>query len=484
LLQAALGIGHTQAEPALKLELGAQSKGPRTLELHVVDPAGKPVADAQVAWLSDGLSRVDAASGKLFRCTDDEPARSDARGVVSLTRQTASLGWIYVCAPGYAPCCVIPLRGPLRAPTQRIELQPECTITGHLLPSDARMRIEGLTIVATSPRLPHPLLTSSAADGSFLLRGLPAGPVLIEAGIDDGWPGAARLNLDLAPAEHRRRDLLLSSERTIQGKVLDPFDRPRAGWTVTLEDTRGPARLLEGLLAPRPGVRRTTTDAEGCFSFEGCAAVEHLVCAHPPRAAQGPGGHARIGPSNETACVRVGTQPGARVHGTFVCSDPAAFPDPHMLLASRMLEQVEVVSVDARTGYFEFAGLPEGEYVLGTLAPSRGIVHLQEFQLLPDSDLDLGRVAAPLSGKLRVLVHDPSGALLESVLVQLAPGGSAGAVKPGRQWTRQLLDAEGGFTREGILPGPYHLLVEWPGSGNLHKPVEVRAGETTVVELP
>jgi hypothetical protein len=182
--------------------------------------------------------------------------------------------------------------------------------------------------------------------------------------------------------------------------------------------------------------------------------------------------------------VRVGTSPGARVHGTFVCSDPASFPDPQMLLGARVLDHVEAVSVDPRTGNFEFSCLPDGEYTLGVLAQSRGIVQLQDFLLLPDSDLDLGRVAAPLTGNLRVRIRDRSGAVPKSAQVMLVAGGSVGALKPNRQLTRQPLDAEGCFTRERLLPGPYRLIVDLPGSERLRKPVEVQAGETTVVELP
>jgi RNA polymerase sigma-70 factor (ECF subfamily) len=479
LLQAGSGAHFAGAVPPLELELGPNRTYQRVVRLLVKDEAGRPIAGAEAELVGDAGARYDGPTSRWMLRPDSETGRTDAQGHVWIAREAGGLEALQVRARGFAPQRLTPAP---QSTSIEVVLQRESVVCGRLLSIDPGLVLEGVRVVASAAELARPIVARCDADGTFRLEGLPSGAVTIEAGIDDGLPGAAHADVPLETGQVcSSLELPYSCSGDIRGNLVDESGRPRAGWLVTLQDPDGELDFSDGLFGPSSGARRATTDAAGGFAFEGCAAREHFVCVYPPSLSQGAGDHVRAFPSSTPLRICAGTHPGARVRGRY--RDPDSATCPRLLLCSRMLERVEWLALAPRDGSFCAAGLPEGEYLLGTLAPDSGVVPLQPFVLGRDAELDLGALAAPRPGHVRLHAHDINGAVPERLWVTYGSLQCPGARKPKGLPKWVCRDAQGEFDLGDFSPGKFLLVARMPDQQRVQGTATVEAGATIAVEL-
>jgi hypothetical protein len=194
----------------------------------VVDEGGDPIADAEVEAGGGGAPWIDR-NGLSAPPPPPQRTRSGPDGRFAFDAVPA--GAVRVCARAPGRCATttsvaLDRRG---LDDARIELAPEAIVVGTL--RDHR----GTPVHAASIRSgPYNGFTVSATtsefDGSFRLRGLPAGAVeLLAEHLDIG---RTRATVTLLRGEERRWDPVLPAVPTISGSLTDEDGSPLEGWTV------------------------------------------------------------------------------------------------------------------------------------------------------------------------------------------------------------------------------------------------------------
>jgi RNA polymerase sigma-70 factor (ECF subfamily) len=194
----------------------------------VVDERGEPIAGAEVEAGGGGSPWIDR-NGLSAPPPPPQRTRSGPDGRFAF--EAVPAGAVRVCARAPGRCATttsvaLDRRG---LDDARIELAPEAIVVGTL--RDHR----GTPVHAASIRSgPYNGFTVSATtsefDGSFRLRGLPAGAVeLLAEHLDIG---RTRATVTLLRGEERRWDPVLPAVPTISGSLTDEDGSPLEGWTV------------------------------------------------------------------------------------------------------------------------------------------------------------------------------------------------------------------------------------------------------------
>ena len=162
-----------------------------------------------------------------------------------------------------------------------VELDAGATLTGRVDPPtaariglDVDMESIGFGTIASAAGAVA-ATTRAAADGSFSLRGVPAGTFALVAQADDGSEG----RITVTVSETDQSGLLVKLERRahIAGVVVDAGGRPVEGVQVTAQATdRDGGGLLSGM-SQLWGHGRGVTRRDGSFEVRGVASGKHTV---------------------------------------------------------------------------------------------------------------------------------------------------------------------------------------------------------------
>ena len=161
-----------------------------------------------------------------------------------------------------------------------IELDAGATLSGRVdPPTAARIGLDvdpeslGLGTIASAVGAAA-ATTRAAADGSFSLRGVPAGKFTLVAQGDDGSEG----RIEVAVTETDQSGLLvkLDGRAHIAGVVVDAAGRPVEGVQVEAQPDKGPSGILAGM-SQLWGHGRGVTRADGSFEVRGLASGKHTV---------------------------------------------------------------------------------------------------------------------------------------------------------------------------------------------------------------
>ena len=152
----------------------------------------------------------------------------------------------------------------------RFDLRPGAVITGTVMGSNG-LPIEGAKVRAVGGRAVISLAgwvrrtDYSDADGSFSLRGLPVGELIVAAE-HDGFLESGFKTLKLIEGEEVRDLVLTLSEgNSIEGTVLWPDGTPVSDASVSAEFDRSALLGVDSINAARGGDGFTNTDEEGHF---------------------------------------------------------------------------------------------------------------------------------------------------------------------------------------------------------------------------
>lgn len=458
-----------QGVDGILLQLGGRA---RTVRGVVVGPDGEPVPGALVRTTGVYSSRpVETLTG-VRTVPPLRAAVTDAAGGFAIEPHDAEQHRWIVTAAGRAPRVLVT---PRITEAITLQLRPAAKLSGVVSTSEGEplARASLALQVLGAPELGI-LRTHTDERGAYELAGLPAGEVRLTA---LGGPRAsACLDVDLASGEERSLDLALDASGTLAGTLLAADGRPLAGWTVTLETlVDGWERLRSPYSTGLARLRRTSTDAAGRFAFEGCPNERHVArafpaSAHVPHAVRGglrPGATAYELRASATA-------PNGRVLGRLIATPELLAAGAELSLRARDLVEDVRVPVDPTDGSFEARGLPASAFTLRVRFRSGPPRSLGQYRLGAGEVLDLGDLALPSFGGLRVTVLGAEGSPLPNPRFRVT--GSGLEVESHNEGLAQ--DTEPGLVPR-LWPGEYLLLVSEAGYASHWELLEVVAGELT-----
>ncbi|MEE8523956.1 MAG: carboxypeptidase regulatory-like domain-containing protein, partial [Thermoanaerobaculia bacterium] len=210
-----------------------------------------------------------------------------------------------------------------------------------------------------------------------------------------------------------------------------------------------------------------TTDENGEFRFLLLPLGNYQVGVFDPTTGRrGKSAWVEVASNGQVARADVSLEVRGEVDGTFydgTADNP--IPGATVKLSSRGLKWFTTYSSTGENGYFEFFGIPEGEFDLSAIGPARrrqarASGEIQEEDQRVTVDLVLEAFAA-VAGQ----VLFPGGGLLENVNVRLVQGNPFGSFDV-------ILGAttDNPFEFSGILPGD-HFTIYADEIGGLHRTV-------------
>lgn len=436
----------------------------------VVDPAGQPVAGAEVAYTPEGIA------GR-------EPARAtcDAEGRFTLPPPPppAPGRRIVLLAQHEGARAALPLRPGQAAPQGlRLVLEPALELRGHVAGAGGEAR-SGVRVVllpafdaAPAGRTgePDPLMLAanalgeplgsalSGADGTFALRGPWSGTWRLQAEVPGGGqaPGAS-FEVDDALRARGVLDvgaLVLDAAHLLEGEVRDARGEPCAGVVATV---RG-----EGAARPRA----TTTDAQGRFRLAGLPAGTGLLLLDGQ-----PAGEVALPAAQplrlvlpEAAGLRVRAREGEPALDGLVRLRLRAAPGSADAGAARSAH------ARAASGEATFSGLPRGRWQVQVLCGEREA----QGELVLEPAHGEGPPLVALSFRLRATLEgtvlDQEGQPLPGAEVRIERVGDDG--RPEAGGLRLRTDAQGRWSAQPGAPGRLLLRASAPAGRGSHAPVE------------
>ena len=461
----------------------------------VVDPTGRPVAEAEVA--ARATDRIDSSwemdrSPRSHAVTDAE-GRFRIGGV-----EPGGSRELRVVAEGYAPAERIATAGE----PVRIALARGAEVTGRVfdahgtpaggaeanlyrLPEGGAMRLETVDGERVSDAE-----AVAGADGRFAVRHVPPGVYDLRV-VAPGWAPHDLPSLEVADGgvvDVGRIDLAPAAR--IAGRVVDPEGEPVAGATVAVDRFAYLTSRVSRVSRVSSGnPRGVTTDAEGRFSVGGLApglAVDLHVSTQGFRWKQVSG---VVPPTEEPITIELPR--GVRVHGTVV--DAAGAPVPRAVVESRIEIETtgpgsasrgmsSTTTIADQEGRFDATGLQPGSLTLTVREPGGGEGGVVLARTVEEGDvlgpLRLELVAGPaIEGTVLTGEGAPAVGVPVSLVRSWSREGGTGSTR-----AETTTDARGEFRFSGIETGPSTLRAE--GIGGVVAARDVVVGEEDVrVEL-
>ncbi|MGE3174266.1 MAG: sigma-70 family RNA polymerase sigma factor [Planctomycetota bacterium] len=285
-----------------------------------------------------------------------------------------------------------------------------------------------------------------AADGSYRLAGLPAGPLEVEVTAGDEPLRDQRL-VEVTADGELRCDFELATATRVRGTAVDAAGAPLVGWVVSASPEGG------GYM------RAARVDDDGAFELSGMEAPAYTIELHPDRDADSP----RV-----LWLRRTGVRPqdgelhlalpcahgdGASIRGSVRLADGSVPPAATLLLTAG--ENAPGQALQLRLdegGAFAAHGLPPGDYRVRLHLGLRANLLVGPRQLPPGGDVDLGALRVPVAGTLEVRLRRADGRdamPLELRAIDLA--GNRGEFEPG----------PGGVHRSAPLPAGTYRVRAW-----------------------
>jgi hypothetical protein len=426
-----------------------------TLRGIVVDDAGRPVPSACIG------ASCRAARVPMLETVSDEHGRFEIDGLVEGGWDVE--GW---CG-GWAPArreAAVGADGGARSVTLRLERG--ASLEGVVRDSRGR----ALPRVRVSARDGRAELASAMTSdgGAFRLEHLPRSKVAATA----GWLAGPRVHetVDLGAADRSSWDPVLAAAGVLSGAVTDELGRPRPFTRVRARS----ARAGGGWMA------ETIADAEGRFEIAECPESGVTLDLDPLRwESGGTWTVAGVSPRDGrvTIAVPAWARPAAFVTGRLL--GPAGTPPSGVgLVATRAQDAGGPPGGAARPrapdGSFRIGPLAPGEWIIDAVERTGSRTMLLSCTLAAEEELDVGERLVERPGFLKVVLDEPRD----------APAGSRLVVLDARARKVAALRPIAGFAASGpMAPGAYRLSAGPPGSPS-EIPFEIRAGETTSLEVP
>jgi hypothetical protein len=430
-----------------------------------------------VAWF-DAAERLDGSAEGDFSSPSYLSTESDSEGRFVLPNLSRGQGNLGCFSPGFA-CSSLVMHVPSQAPIE-VVLEHGARVSGTVRWPDGRPAAD--VSVACEPLLKAAEWATglprydaqwrgfgeakrTGLDGRFLLEGVKAGRERVLWARDEHTGLVASTGLLLENDVEATWDAELAERTGFRLRLVDESGQPLAGWFVSLRRPEMSSWWL----------RRRATDAEGRLFVSDCPDVTVFADVHSPEDVGASYAWRRLRPSPEEVLIQVDTRRSSMASGCLV--DALGMPELRGRLLFQSLNTTQGVSVqrDAR-GCFE-QRLAPGHYRL-VLELDRTLARIRQFVLSPDEHQDLGTLATPPLGTLRLdaTALRPQGTSKPSFSVFSV----AKEVNSIQRVARGLLEPELVIP---MFPGTYRILAFDGGAKPLVQVAEVRAHAETRVQL-
>jgi hypothetical protein len=428
------------------LELGEQ----HVVRGVVVDPQGRPVTGARVAL-----------QVTVDRSTTGREGVTDGGGRFSISTEAGGAATLHAHAPqvGSARWGPQPLETALTTAVV-LKLQAGASASGQVRLDDGRpvagANVRAMQIAGRTSELTQ---TETGPDGRYVLRGLEAGFVELEASAPDkpGTGATEPVELRIGAGEARTIDLILPTARPLRGRVLLPDGRPAAVARVTASASGQSAR---------PDAPGATTEEDGRFVLDDLEpAMSYDVQAELAGYADA---RAEKVPARQEVVLRL--SPASSLAGVVVDAGGKRVTDFELWTRplSGATNSVHT-NVHDPGGAFALQALPPGQYELRAFTPDRHMGRVEVTVAAGEHKRNL-RLALEAGMAVRGrLVDAESGQPLSGVRVR-AGNGSGDS------------DVNGAFALEGVVLERPTLTFDLEGRGYAvePEPVTVPPGATVV----
>ncbi|HEX6811877.1 MAG TPA: sigma-70 family RNA polymerase sigma factor [Planctomycetota bacterium] len=446
-----LGRGK-EAATTLRIELTTVGG---SVASSVTTADGQPVRDAVVRV---GEGRVDTL---ISTPTGGPPlpaqGLTDAEGRFLAVGIPVGTATVQVRAPGLAPwkgtCDVA---AGLTA-NVNVRLLPGMTCTG-VVRTEAGEPVAKVSVRCGRDREFLQYFTRSAADGSFVLNGLPAGE--IEIWTEDRERGKAAVSVTGEHGATVRCELVLAQSLALRGRVTDEDGKP-IQW-VEVEC------LAEGA-GPR-WWNSTMTDAAGRFVVPHCPqgrllAVKAWEKDCVPLECQG------IDPKVGELQLKLAADRSARARITGRILGPGGVraTSAEIRASGKLRHQREDLDLKSEDGTFAIE-VTAGTWEVRVQSPDHATVFAGKRELQAAAAWDLGTIELTVGGTL--VVRDGGRQGLEYLVLDAHEEFRCGIYNPGTPRRSELLG-----------PGDYLLLVRGKGIADHVLPFTIRSGQETEIEL-
>ncbi|RMF74465.1 MAG: hypothetical protein D6738_06355 [Acidobacteria bacterium] len=450
-------VGIPRPEP-LEIRLVAAS----TVSGRVLDPEGRPVADATVmlerrrAVMRGGFSAViqmaeDTRTDQdgAFRFEGVEPGKiqlsAQATDFRSATRE-------FTVTEGEDLEDVV------------LPLEPAATVTGHVTRPDGSPAI-GVWVgpVAGGETVRGPARTAAPTDGdgAFVLSGLEPGPVSLEARDDAGLRTVR--DVDLEPGLNRV-DFVLEGGQRVTGRVVDTTGAPVPGVHVRLSPA---GRGWGGPSATSDAAGRFAIDDVPPGSWEARAGGDGLPSSEPVPL--------EVGEEAPPAGIELVIPQGGTIAGAITGLDETALGRVELFAAPEDGGDWRSPLV-ARDGSFRIENATPGPWTLRATEPESGRVARARVEVAPGAEARAD------------LVFEAGLALTGQVLHAGRPVADAMAFLRGLDVSggaRSTTDAEGRFRFEGLAAGSYEVGINDLRTGLAwSETVALDADRDVTIEIP
>ena len=458
-----------QDAPHLNLELRG---GGGSVEGIVSDPEARPIAGA---WINLRCSSTVEAGRqvswpRLWRLTETD-------GSYRFEGVRAGAAEVLVDAEGFAAWTGTTQVEAGRSARVDAHLESGFVVEGTVRDTDGKPAAgadvgHGPGIVSPKYVWRRNLAARTNAEGFYRLARIPAGSTELRIVHEDA-ERTSRATTSIAgrSGDVLSWDAILQVSPRIVGRVVDDAGRPLAGWRVEV-GTREEVDYFP---------RAASTDAEGRFVLRDCPDVLFTVAAYSPqdeghdsRAAGAYLDEVRPGGGEVLLEVPKSNRPGAFLTGKLVDERGSPVEGVRIVVRSPTKPWNNQADPSPETGSFRIGPFPAGEYELGLVRGGRPYMELPKIEVQADEEKDLGTIALKPSGKLEVVLLREDGALLDPVSIRAYGGG----------WGH-LLETEDGstFRSKDLHEGRYTLFPVGRNVATLGREIEIRAGETTKLEV-
>ncbi|HEX7181544.1 MAG TPA: carboxypeptidase regulatory-like domain-containing protein [Thermoanaerobaculia bacterium] len=452
--------------PEVRLQPAASVEG------RVVDPSGRPVADARILvdpLLPSGPSVASAPDGR-FRLDGLPPAAA-----LALSARLEHPGRPPGPASTASPLSPLAPGEPRKG--VRLVLVRGAMVFGAVVTVEGRTESEaaGARVRLQPLRAGSPAVeVTTGRDGRFLLADLPAGRYRLDVR-KAGLPAPVLPEVVL-PEPVRDLDLgriVLPRGVTLAGVVTDPEGRPIPGAEVR-------ATAIGRESAPEEPPIRATTGDDGGFRLGGLREGEpvDLRAEHPDYA---PAEIAGVEAAPDPPVVMVLT-PGSWLSGQVVDEEGegiagavlAAWVSPAPGSGARGIDGLQVAA--AADGRFEIRGLPPGALRLRASAPGHQDTEVSGLELQPLEPLDGVQLVLPPSAALEGTVRNAQGAPVPRARIAVRPATADRPEDGARAVEDRQVDAEGRFRVDGLAPGAVLVLADHDRYRQVERPLDLRPG--------
>ena len=450
---------------------------------RVVDPNGKPVADA----------RVMATNAGAFAPMNPkhDSVTTDAKGQFTLPAVGQGTYRFVALHAKHPPSSteLVQLDGTTERSDVVIVMEMGAILAGRVVDSAGNAAPWATVRIGSDPKSDAGRSSAdtrqvvAAEDGTFRLEGIARKPLAAIATSDIATSELVRFDLRKA---RNKGDLLLTLDigGLIAGTVVDETGEPLAELQVTAyPDIAGGASIDEMALR---GPAFAITDGGGVFAIKGLPDGAYRLWA--ARDVSGPSAFLRKGTSARTGdeAVRIVLPADGGIEGQARFADGSK---PELMTVS----VTGAVGVPAAKGAFRVDGLPAGSYDVTFRGPDFTEKVLRDVTIEPGALKDLGDIELERGRSIRGRVVDAKGRPVAGATIafgrQLVGSGESMTLEVGKQLDEQLgvrrtsTMSDGAFRISGISDRAAVIAAEHADHGRSH-PVDVNPGEEDVtVEL-